>query len=252
MTAVTEQIHDIGRRRAWVIWLVALSVYVLAIFNRSSLGVAGLLATERFGITATQLSFFTVLQLVVYAGLQVPIGVLLDRYGSRVLLLGGLALMTLGQLLFAFATTFRAGRAGAGARRGRRRGDLRQRDPAGDAVVPGPSGADDHPADRSGRPARGDRGRGAAGPRPAPARLDASSFALASTLGLVGMVRSSCSWSRTRRTRASGSVRIKMRALARSCAWSGATPARASGCGRTSRRSSARRSSRCCGAIRSW
>ena len=67
---------------------------------------AGLLATERFGITATQLSFFTVLQLVVYAGLQVPIGVLLDRYGSRVLLLGGLALMTLGQLAFAFAPTF--------------------------------------------------------------------------------------------------------------------------------------------------
>jgi nitrate/nitrite transporter NarK len=103
---VTEQIHDIGRRRAWVIWAVGLSVYVLAIFNRSSLGVAGLLATSRFGISATQLSFFTVLQLVVYAGLQVPIGVLLDRYGSRVLLLSGLALMTIGQLAFAFATSF--------------------------------------------------------------------------------------------------------------------------------------------------
>jgi nitrate/nitrite transporter NarK len=103
---VTEQIHDIGKRRAWVIWAVGLSVYVLAIFNRSSLGVAGLLATSRFGISATQLSFFTVLQLVVYAGLQVPIGVLLDRYGSRVLLLSGLALMTIGQLAFAFATSF--------------------------------------------------------------------------------------------------------------------------------------------------
>jgi len=106
MTAVTEQLHDIGRRRAWVIWLVGISVYVLAIFNRSSLGVAGLIATQRFGISATQLSFFTVLQLVVYAGLQVPIGVLLDRYGSRVLLLGGLVLMSLGQLVFAFATSF--------------------------------------------------------------------------------------------------------------------------------------------------
>ena len=106
MTAVTEQIHDIGRRRAWVIWLVGISVYVLAIFNRSSLGVAGLIATQRFGISATQLSFFTVLQLVVYAGLQVPIGVLLDRYGSRVLLLGGLVLMSLGQFVFAFATSF--------------------------------------------------------------------------------------------------------------------------------------------------
>jgi MFS family permease len=104
--AVTEQIHDIGRRRAWVIWLVALTVYILAVFNRSSLGVAGLLATQRFGISATQLSFFTVLQLVVYAGLQVPIGVLLDRYGSRLLLLGGLALMSLGQLAFAVVTSF--------------------------------------------------------------------------------------------------------------------------------------------------
>jgi MFS family permease len=106
MGPMAEQIHDIGRRRAWVIWLAALAVYVLAIFNRSSLGVAGLLATQRFGISATQLSVFTVLQLVVYAGLQVPIGVLLDRYGSRVLLLGGLALMTVGQLAFAFATSF--------------------------------------------------------------------------------------------------------------------------------------------------
>jgi MFS family permease len=106
MGTMAEQIHDIGRRRAWVIWAVALSVYVFAIFNRSSLGVAGLLATQRFAISATQLSFFTVLQLVVYAGLQVPIGVLLDRYGSRVLLLGGLVLMTLGQLAFAFASSF--------------------------------------------------------------------------------------------------------------------------------------------------
>ena len=87
---MTQQIHSIGRRRAWVIWCVALSVYVLAVFHRSSLGVAGLLAQDRFGISATQLSFFTVLQLVVYAGLQIPIGVLLDRYGSRVLLLTGL------------------------------------------------------------------------------------------------------------------------------------------------------------------
>jgi MFS family permease len=42
----------------------------------------------------------------VYAGLQIPIGVLLDRYGSRLLLLAGLVLMTAGQLMFAYATTF--------------------------------------------------------------------------------------------------------------------------------------------------
>lgn len=101
-----EQVHDIGRRRAWGIWVVALTVYVLAVFHRSSLGVAGLMATERFDISATQLSFFTVLQLVVYAGMQVPIGALLDRFGSRALLLGGLVMMTVGQLVFAFSTSF--------------------------------------------------------------------------------------------------------------------------------------------------
>ena len=104
MTA--RQIHDVGRRRAWVIWLTALSVYVLAVFNRSSLGVAGLLATDRFDIDAAQLAFFTVLQLLVYAGMQIPVGVLLDRYGSRALLLTGLALMTVGQLAFAYAESF--------------------------------------------------------------------------------------------------------------------------------------------------
>lgn len=102
------QLHDIGRRRAWVIWLVALSVYVLGVFHRSSLGVAGLIATERFGVTASELAFFTVLQLLVYAGMQIPVGVLLDRFGSRRLLIVGLALMTLGQLGFAFATSFPA------------------------------------------------------------------------------------------------------------------------------------------------
>jgi predicted MFS family arabinose efflux permease len=100
------QVHDIGRRRAWAIWLVALAVYVLAVFHRSSLGVAGLLASERFDINATSLAAFTVLQLVVYAAMQVPVGVLLDRFGSRALLLSGLAMMTVGQLVFAFTTSF--------------------------------------------------------------------------------------------------------------------------------------------------
>ncbi|WP_181313058.1 MFS transporter [Nocardioides campestrisoli] len=103
------QVHDIGGRRAWGIWLAAMAVYVLAVFHRSSLGVAGLLASERFGINATQLAFFTVLQLVVYAGMQVPVGVLLDRFGSRALLLAGLVLMTAGQLVFAFSTSFGVG-----------------------------------------------------------------------------------------------------------------------------------------------
>jgi len=103
-----ELMHDIGRRRAWVIWSVAMGVYLLAVFNRSSLGVAGLVATERFDIKVTELATFTVLQLIVYAAMQIPVGVLLDRYGSKRLLLTGLVLMTAGQLMFAFAESFPA------------------------------------------------------------------------------------------------------------------------------------------------
>lgn len=101
-----EQIHDIGRRRAWVIWLVALSAYTVGVFHRSSLGVAGLVAADRFHIEATQLAVFTMLQLLVYAGMQVPVGVLLDRFGSRLLLLSGLVLMSTAQLVFAFSGSF--------------------------------------------------------------------------------------------------------------------------------------------------
>ena len=100
--------HNIGRRRAWAIWGVAMAAYVLAIFHRSSLGVAGLLAAERFDISASQLAAFTVLQLLVYAGLQIPVGVLLDRFGSRRMILSGLALMTAGQYAFAVTDTFTA------------------------------------------------------------------------------------------------------------------------------------------------
>lgn len=104
-----SQVHNIGGTRAWVIWAVAVAVYALAVFHRTSLGVAGIAAAERFHISAGQLSTFTVLQLAVYAGMQIPVGVLLDRFGSKRLIGVGLILLTLGQFWFAFATSFGAG-----------------------------------------------------------------------------------------------------------------------------------------------
>ncbi|MCW2808944.1 MAG: major facilitator superfamily 1 [Marmoricola sp.] len=89
-----------------MVWTVGLLVYVLAVFHRSSLGVAGLVAAERFHISATQLATFTMLQLLVYAGMQIPVGLAVDRFGSRSVLFTGLVLMTIGQGVFAFAETF--------------------------------------------------------------------------------------------------------------------------------------------------
>ncbi|MGH3445439.1 MAG: MFS transporter, partial [Nocardioidaceae bacterium] len=95
-----------GGRRAWVVWGAAVAVYFFAIFNRSSLGVAGIMAARRFDISAAQLSTFTVLQLGVYAAMQIPVGVLVDRLGPRRLLLTGALLMTAAQLAFAFSGSF--------------------------------------------------------------------------------------------------------------------------------------------------
>jgi MFS family permease len=88
-------------RRAWLMWALALMAYGVAVFHRASLGVAGLEAQDRFGATAAVLSLFIVLQLTVYAGLQVPVGVLLDRVGSRRMIATGAAVMAAGQIVLA-------------------------------------------------------------------------------------------------------------------------------------------------------
>jgi MFS family permease len=87
-------------------WLAATFVYVTAAFHRSALGVAGLDAVDRFGISTGALSAFVLVQLGVYAAMQIPTGVLVDRYGSRRLLLVASSLMATAQLLFAVAPTF--------------------------------------------------------------------------------------------------------------------------------------------------
>lgn len=90
-------------RRALLVWSVAVAAYVVAIMNRSSFGVATLEVAERFAVSSALLASMAVAQLVVYALLQVPVGVLLDRYGPRLLIAGGAAGMALGQAVLALA-----------------------------------------------------------------------------------------------------------------------------------------------------
>ena len=92
-------------RRAWVVYGVAVFAYMVSVLQRSSLGVAAVEATSRFDIAATALSTLAVVQLVVYAGLQVPVGVLLDRLGPRFLIATGAALMLVGQTTLALSET---------------------------------------------------------------------------------------------------------------------------------------------------
>lgn len=91
-----------GGRRALAVWGIGVSVYFVAVIFRTSLGV-GLDAAERFHVNASALSTFSILQLLVYAGMQIPVGLLVDSLGTKKVLTIGVVLFTAGQLGFAFS-----------------------------------------------------------------------------------------------------------------------------------------------------
>lgn len=88
--------------RAWIVWATGLLAYIVAVLDRTTLGVSGLEAGDRFTASPGVLSSFVVLQIVVYAAAQVPAGLMLDRFGSKALILSGATVMAAGQLTLAF------------------------------------------------------------------------------------------------------------------------------------------------------
>jgi len=93
-------------RASWVIWGVAVAAYVVAVLHRTAFGVASAEAVNRFGIGATALSLLAVVQIAVYAAMQVPGGTLLDRWGPTRVIVAGSLVMATGQALMAFAPGF--------------------------------------------------------------------------------------------------------------------------------------------------
>ena len=94
--------------RPWIVWATGLLAYIVAVLDRTTLGVSGLEAGDRFSAGPGVLSSFVVLQIVVYAGAQVPAGLLLDRFGSKALILSGATVMATGQLTLAFTESLPA------------------------------------------------------------------------------------------------------------------------------------------------
>lgn len=80
--------------------------YTLAVTGRTSFGVASVDAIDRFHINAAQLAVFTALQLAVYAFAQIPVGLLVDRFGPRKLMVAGAFVMAVGQVTLAFTTSY--------------------------------------------------------------------------------------------------------------------------------------------------
>jgi sugar phosphate permease len=103
---VTAKDKDKLSARALIVWGAGVLCYTLAVTGRTSFGVASVDAIDRFHINAAQLAVFTSLQLAVYAFAQIPVGLLVDRFGPRKLMVAGAFVMALGQVTLAFTTSY--------------------------------------------------------------------------------------------------------------------------------------------------
>ena len=98
-----EQTAKVNRR--WAIFGVGCSVFVLSMFFRVSTTVISPELTKDLNLTYTQLGLLSSVFFYAFASCQVPLGLALDRFGSRtvVTILNGLGVF--GVLLFASAQT---------------------------------------------------------------------------------------------------------------------------------------------------
>ena len=87
--------------RSWLVFAGAVFAYLIGVTQRTSFGVLTVDATERFHVNAAAISTVAVLQIVVYAALQIPVGLLVDRVGPKTLIVVGALIMAIGQAVLA-------------------------------------------------------------------------------------------------------------------------------------------------------
>lgn len=92
--------------RALTVWVAAVLVYMAAITGRTSFGVAGVEALDRFDVDASRLAVFTAVQVGTYAVAQIPVGLAIDRFGARKTMVVGALVMAIGQITLALTASY--------------------------------------------------------------------------------------------------------------------------------------------------
>lgn len=95
-----------AKARAWVIWIVAATFYSFEFFQRVSPSVMINDLMQSFAVSAEQVGILGALYFYAYAITQIPVGMLLDKYGPRLLLTLAALGVAIGSWLFAAATQF--------------------------------------------------------------------------------------------------------------------------------------------------
>jgi len=93
-------------RRRWTIFATLALMYIMVYFYRVSLAVVAGDITRELHLTPEQLGTLSGVLFYVYAVAQLPLGPMIDRLGSRLVISGCGVLTTLGGILFSQADTF--------------------------------------------------------------------------------------------------------------------------------------------------
>ena len=93
-------------QRAWVMFLLISLASFFVQFHRTSSGVIRNDLAEAFEMSATSFSLFSSMYFYPYVLMQIPVGILADRWGVRKTVSLSTLIAAMGTMIFAFAPTF--------------------------------------------------------------------------------------------------------------------------------------------------
>ncbi len=99
----TATVPPLGGPRAWTIWALGATAFGYAFFQRVTPSVMVDDLMRDFSVGAAVLGNLSALYFYAYAGLQLPIGSLIDRWGARRMIAVSLILAATGSVLFGLA-----------------------------------------------------------------------------------------------------------------------------------------------------
>ena len=88
---------------AWTVWGLGAVLYLIAFYQRVAPAIMTTELMAEFHITAAALGHLSAFYFYSYVGMQIPTGIIADRWGPRRLLTAGALVAALGSLMFALA-----------------------------------------------------------------------------------------------------------------------------------------------------
>ena len=88
----------------WVVFASVLVTYLLMASQRTAPGLITDQVMMDFHVTATTIGLLASIQFFVYTGLQIPMGILADRYGPNFFLIVGAILTGFGTIIYSLGT----------------------------------------------------------------------------------------------------------------------------------------------------